>query len=171
MLGRLNSLDAKVGLLNIKNFSYFYARLLSPAAERWKQTADYMSRPFRAFNIAINGDVSTFYAGVTIDECADIYGDGKGLVLGNLNDQSLDEIAQSGKLAKLARDFRRSHAVCKNSCPYFQLCPGGYNLIKFRRHGTFEVAETPECLIQVKTFTDAMIDHLEQYVGHQRLEA
>lgn len=167
ILDKLVSLGAKDELLNIKNFSYFYDRLLSPPAERLKLTADHMSRPFRAFNIATNGDVSTFYAGVTIDECPDIYGDGKGLVLGNLNDQSLDEIAESPKLARLCRDFRRSHAVCQDACPYFQLCPGGYNLIKFKRHGTFNVAETPECRIHVQTFADALIDHMKQSVTNE----
>jgi uncharacterized protein len=164
ILDKLVSLGSEDELLNIKNFSYFYDRLFSPPADRWKQTADHMSRPFRAFNIATNGDVSTFYAGVTIDECADIYGDGMGLVLGNLNDQSLDEIAKSRKLAKLSQDFRRSHAVCQETCPYFQLCPGGYNLIKFKRHGTFDVAETPECRIQVQTFADALIDHMKESI-------
>jgi len=164
MLDKLASLDASNELINVKNFSYFYERLFSPPAQRWKYTADRMSRPFRAFNVAINGDVSTFYAGLTIDECPDVYGDGRGLVVGNLNDQSLDDIARSPKLARLYEDFRRSHAFCEKRCRYFRLCPGGYNLIKFKRHGTFEVAETPECTIQVKTFADAMIEHIRAHL-------
>lgn len=149
-------------LINIKNFSYFLERLLSPQTQKSRHTADRMSRPFRAFNIATNGDVSTFYAGVTIDECPDIYGDHKGLVIGNLNDQSMSEIAQSPKLAGLIRQFQRSHDACRKSCPYFELCPGGYNLIKFKRHGTFDIAETPECRLQVQTFADAVMDHMQE---------
>jgi uncharacterized protein len=163
ILDRLASADAGDELINVKNFSYFYERLFSPPAQRWEYTADRMSRPFRAFNIAINGDVSTFYAGMSIDESPDVYGDGKGLVVGNLNDQSVDDIARSPKLARLYEDFRRSHAVCENSCRYFRVCTGGFNLIKFKRHGTFEVAETPECTIQVKTFADALIDHMRAH--------
>ena len=164
ILDRLAGLDAGDELINIKNFSYFYERLFSPPAEQWKYTADRMSRPFRTFNIATNGDVSTFYAGVTIDESPDIYGDGKGLVVGNLNDQSIDDIARSPKLARLYEDFQRSHAVCEKTCRYFRLCSGGYNLIKFRRYGTLEVAETPECTIHVKTFADALIEHIRARV-------
>ena len=164
LLERLEALAPGDALLNIKNFSYFYDRLFASPEARARFGADHMCRPFRAFNIAANGDVSTFYAGVTLDECRDIYGDGKGLVLGNLNQQDLDEIAASPKLADLRRDFGRSHAACREQCPYFQLCPGGYNLIKFKRHGTFEVAETPECRIQVQTFTDALIEHVQQRV-------
>ena len=164
ILDRIESLDSKDELLNIKNFSYFYNRLFASPEDRQKQTAHYMCVPFRAFNIATNGDVSTFYAGLTIDECANVYGDGKGLVLGNLNHQGMDEIAGSPKLARAIRDFRRSHSACQNACPYFELCPGGYNLIKFKRHGSFDVAETPECRIQVKTFADALLDHINDSI-------
>ena len=121
-----------------------------------------MCQPFRAFNIATNGDVSTFYAGVSVDECQDIYGDNNGLVIGNLNDDDLDTIAASSKAATLIRDFQRSHAACEQSCPYFELCPGGYNLIKHNRYGRFDVAETPECRLQVQTFTNALLDHVNE---------
>jgi len=161
---KIQSLGSKDELLNIKNFSYFYNRLFSSRVERLKQTAGYMSRPFRALNIATNGDVSTFYAGVTVDECADIYGDGKGLVLGNLKHQSLDDIAESQKIIEISRDFQSSHSACEEACPYFALCPGGYNLIKFKRYGTFKVAEAPECKIQMQTFTDALIDHIRENI-------
>lgn len=164
LLDRIESLDAQDSLLNIKNFSYFYNRLFTSADERLKQTAHYMSAPFRAFNIATNGDVSTFYAGLTIDECSNVYGDNQGLVLGNLKHQSLDEIAESPRLAQIIRDFRRSHSACQKTCPYFELCPGGYNLIKFKRHGSFEATETPECRIQVKTFSDALMDHISENI-------
>jgi uncharacterized protein len=164
ILDRIESLASKDELLNIKNFSYFYNRLFASPDERLKQTAHFMSVPFKAFNIATNGDVSTFYAGLTIDECANVYGDNKGLVLGNLKHQTLDEIAGSQKLAQIIQDFKRSHSACQKECSYFELCPGGYNLIKFKRHGSFEVAETPECRIQVKTFSDALMDHISDNI-------
>jgi uncharacterized protein len=160
ILDRMESLDPDDELLKIRNFSHFYNRLFSTSDEKLKLTAHYTSLPFRAFNIATNGDVSTFYAGLTIDECGDVYGDGEGLVLGNLINQGLDDIAASPKLARIMRDFQRSHTACQEECPYFDLCPGGYNLIKFKRFGTFAVAETPECKIQVKTFSDALLDHI-----------
>lgn len=164
ILDRIESLNQEDELLNIKNFSHFYNRLFSSSDERSKLTAHYTSLPFRAMNIATNGDVSTFYAGLTLDECGDVYGDDKGLVLGNLINQSLDDIAGSPKLARIVQDFQRSHSVCQEECPYFELCPGGYNLIKFKRHGTFDVAETPECKIQVKTFSDALMDHINNNI-------
>ena len=162
VLDRIDALDGGDDMLNIKNFSYFYNRVFSSREERRKQTAAHMCQPFRAFNIATNGDVSTFYAGVSVDECQDIYGDNNGLVIGNLNDDDLDTIAASSKAATLIRDFQRSHAACEQSCPYFELCPGGYNLIKHNRYGRFDVAETPECRLQVQTFTNALLDHVNE---------
>ncbi len=164
ILDRIESSSLEHELLNIKNFSYFYDRLFSSSDERLKQTAHYMSLPFRAINIATNGDISTFYAGLSIDECADVYGDNAGLVIGNLKDQSLDDIAESPKLSRIVQDFQRSHSVCQDVCPYFELCPGGYNLIKFKRHGTFEAAETPECIVQVQTFSNALMDHINDHI-------
>ena len=165
LLNRIESLDPDDELLNIKNFSHFYDRLFAPSDKKTELTAHYTSLPFRAFNIATNGDVSTFYAGLTIDECDDVYGDNKGLVLGNLINQSLDDIAESPKLARIVQDFQRSHAACQEECPYFELCPGGYNLIKFKRHGAFDATETPECKIQVKTFSDALLEHINDNIN------
>ncbi|MTI99682.1 MAG: radical SAM protein [Marinobacter adhaerens] len=162
LLNRLESTPAAERLLNIKNFSYFYERLTSAPESGLKTPAEFMSQPLRAFNIERNGDISTFYAGVTQDECPNIYGDGKGLVVGNLNTDSLDEIVMSEKLQKIHDDFELSHAACAKSCPYYSVCPGGYNLIKYKRFGKFDATETPECRVQVKAFTNALIDHLNQ---------
>ena len=125
LLNRIETTPSENQILNIKNFSYFYERLTATPEPSLTTTAGYMSQPLRAFNIERNGDISTFYAGVTQDECPNIYGDGKGLVIGNLNEDSLDDIVTSRK-----------------------------------RFGRFDVSETPECRVQIKAFTDALIDHI-----------
>ncbi|MHA7923621.1 MAG: radical SAM protein [Marinobacter sp.] len=160
LLNRLEATPAADQILNIKNFSYFYEQLTAPPESASISPAEFMSQPLRALNIERNGDISTFYAGVTQDECPNIYGDGKGLVIGNLNFDSLDDIVMSAKLQKIHEDFELSHSTCAKSCPYYSVCPGGYNLIKYKRFGRFDATETPECRIQVKTFTNALIDHI-----------
>lgn len=162
LLNRIEATPTECQILNIKNFSYFYERLTASPETITTPPAGYMSQPLRAFNIERNGDISTFYAGVTQDECPDIYGDGKGLVIGNLNVDSLDDIATSPKLARIQQDFELSHSTCAKTCPYYSLCPGGYNLIKFNRSGRFDVTETPECRLQIKAFTNALIDHINE---------
>ena len=160
ILDRLAKQEPEDTLLNVKNFSYFYERLFATGGLKRKLSANYMSSPLRSLTMSSNGDVSTFYAGVSIDECPDIYGDGKGLVIGNLKTESIDQITASDKLHDLMKVFKRSHSVCQRSCSYFDLCPGGYNLIKLKRNGSLDSAETPECKIQVQTFADTLMEHM-----------
>ena len=72
----------------------------------------------------------------------------------------MDDIVTSRKLKKVYQDFKLSHSTCAEDCPYYSLCPGGYNLTKYKRFGRFDVSETPECRVQIKAFTDALIDHI-----------
>ena len=88
----LRALLARIGedhegrLPRIRNFSSFYSMLFVREGERPSYDARSMSRPFKTLSIETNGDVTTFYAGLTLDECRDLkdlYGDGKGFVIGS----------------------------------------------------------------------------------------
>jgi uncharacterized protein len=150
----------------IRNFSFFFNRLFAPEGTRPDYDARSMSRPFRTLSIEANGDVSTFYAGLTLDECKDLkdlYGDANGFVIGNILEEDLASIARSQKLQQIGRDFETSHAACERSCEYYDLCPGGYNLIKYRRHGTFDATETPECSVHIKTMADTLLAHINSH--------
>ena len=124
-----------------------------------------MSHPFRTINVDIEGNISTFYAGLTLDEIDDVYGDNQGLIIGNLLEQNLEDIACSQKLARIEKDFEVSHKACEAKCDYSSMCSGGYNLIKFKTFGTFEATETPECFIHVKTFVDAILDDIDEHIS------
>ena len=125
--------------------------------------ARYTSRPFRSLSVDTSGNVSTFYAGLTADESKDVYGDGKGLLIGNLLTEDLEQIAQSAKLRRIAEDFETSHRACEAHCDYWSVCSGGYNLIKHKRFGTFDATETPECFIHVKTLARTLLDDMNQF--------
>jgi uncharacterized protein len=151
---------------SLRNFSLFFNRLFGENGTRPEYDARTMCMPFRTLSIEANGDVTTFYAGLTLDECRDLknlYGDERGFVIGNILREDLSVIARSSKLRQIARDFETSHAACERSCPYFELCSGGYNLIKYRRFGTFEATETPECLVHVKTTADTLLSHINAH--------
>jgi uncharacterized protein len=122
-----------------------------------------MSRPLMSLTVDSTGNVSTFYAGLSGDECGDLYGDGRGMIIGNLLEQELSTIASSAKLERIRRDFELSHQVCESACDYYKVCSGGYNLVKFKRYGTFAASETPECRIHVKTFADTVLDELQRH--------
>jgi hypothetical protein len=64
-------------------------------------------------------------------------------------------------LKLILQDFEKSHLACEKGCDYFSLCSGGYNLVKFKRSGSFEATETPECFVHVKTFADTLLEDLQ----------
>ena len=151
----------------LRNLSGFYNRLLISPDDRPAYDARSMSKPFKTLSIEANGDATTFYAGLTLDECkdlADIYGDAKGFVVGNIYDEDLAAIGAKDKLRRIHDDFETSHAACENHCDYFEVCSGGYNLIKFRRFKTFDTTTTPECEVHVQTFADTMLSHMSREI-------
>jgi uncharacterized protein len=150
--------------LRIRNFAHMYQKMFGEPGLRQELSARSMSRPFRTLNVEVDGSVTTFYAGLTSREYSHIYGDGAGLVIGNLLRQPLDEIAASPKMARIWDDFEQSHKACEAGCDYFELCSGGFNLTKRMRFGTFDATETPECRIHTKTLADAVIDDLRSHV-------
>ncbi|MCT4334401.1 radical SAM protein [Paracoccus sp. YLB-12] len=119
--------------------------------------------PLQSLNIDANGFVTSFYAGLAPDAFPERYEGG--VTLGNILDTTLQEIAGSPKLSSIARDFERSRAACAAACPYFGVCPGGFELTKLARHGDFDGSETPECAIHVKALTDALLDDLESHAA------
>ena len=153
----------------IRNFTHMYKKLFGAQEVQSQLSARSMSCPFKTLNVEADGAVTTFYAGITSQQHKDLYGDGAGLVVGNILNQSLDEIANSPKLQRIARDFEVSHQACKSGCSYFGQCSGGFNLAKFARFGSFGATETPECLIHTKTALDAVIDDLQEFVDRQKL--
>lgn len=146
-----------------RNFSAFYDMLRSSDATAAGLDARTMSRPLRSLTVDTAGNVSTFYAGLGGDECGDLYGDGRGLLVGNLLHDELQQIATSAKLQRMQQDFERSHRACEAACDYHGLCSGGYNLVKFKRFGHFDASETPECRIHVKTFADTLLDDMARH--------
>lgn len=151
----------------IRNFSALYNRLFEKRERAQDFDARSMSRPLTTLSVETNGDVTTFYAGLTLDECRDlqnIYGDARGFVVGNILDESLDDIVRSPKILRIARDFEASHVACESDCDYYDVCSGGYSLIKYRRFGRFDATETPECRVHVKTFADTLLRDMERSI-------
>jgi len=165
LLTRAKRAETEGRPFRINNFVYFYEKLFAARENRQVHTARAMSHPYKTINVDIDGNVSTFYAGLSLDEHEDVYGDGRGLIIGNIFEQSLEEMAGSEKLWQAVTDFETSHRACEKACEYFGLCSGGYNLIKHKNFGTFEATETPECFIHVKTFVDAILDDIDEHIG------
>lgn len=100
------------------------------------------------------GNITTFYAGLDIKTEIHRYGDGQGLGLGNIRTQPLADMLNSPKLAIIMSEFTACHKNCAAECDYYSVCPGGFELLQLSQNKT----ETTECVIHVKTLTDALLD-------------
>jgi uncharacterized protein len=154
----------------VLNFSQCLARIM--AADTKGSSPSFVedtSAPLKALNVDSRGNVTTFYAGIGIETLPDLYGDGKGFSLGNILDVSLEEMTRSEKLRQMIEDFSVSTRACKDSCEYFSVCSGGFEITKRQSLGTFQGCETAECVIHVKTLVDALLedisDRLDQTTG------
>ena len=78
---------------------------------------------------------------------------------------------RTGKLDRIIRDFRVSEQACERACPYFAICPGGYELTKQVTLGTFDASETTECKIHVQTLVDALLDDLDSHIRSDSMDA
>jgi uncharacterized protein len=110
------------------------------------------------------GNITTFYAGLGPEVLPTLYGDGKGLALGNIMDTSLEQMAGSEKLQRMMEDFDRSRRACEASCEYFAVCTGGFELTQKQTFDSFEALETTECMIHVKTLVDALMDDIDEHL-------
>ncbi len=146
----------------ILNFSQALARLAAADAREPALLA--ASAPLKALNVDTTGKVTTFYAGLSPDTLPHLYGDGAGLALGNILEESLVDMASSLKLHRIRSDFHRSASACRSTCGHFATCSGGFELTKVRRFDTYDAAETTECVIHVQALHDALIDDISVYL-------
>ncbi len=146
--------------LPIRNLEQTRGRLaaygLPDAPEHVRET----SAPLRSLNMDALGNLTTFYAGLDISYLRDHMGDGEGFSLGNINKSTLATMLASQKFEAMRRLFEDSHDRCAKSCEYYSVCPGGFELTQLESTNE-ELPETLECLIHVKTLTDAIVDFVD----------
>lgn len=147
--------------LPIRNFTQTLQRLAS--YEDTTNNTDFVkesSAPLKSLNMDVEGNITTFYAGLDIGTEVNRYGDNQGLGLGNIQTKSLVDMLSSVKLAKIVNDFNKCHLNCESECDYYSVCPGGFELLQLSRNKV----ETTECVIHVKTLTDAVIDECSKSI-------
>jgi uncharacterized protein len=153
------------GEFPIENFSLAFASITEPQPGESDTYPGAAAAPIKALTVDAQGELTTFYAGLTADTLKDLYGDGRGLALGNILRSPLESMLASEKFRRIAADFATSAAACRNECPYFRVCPGGYEVTKHQTHGTFAAAETSECVIHVKALMDALLDDIDEHLA------
>jgi uncharacterized protein len=165
---RILELNRKAGReFEVLNFSQAVARIVSSKGAGSARFFEEASAPLKALNLDVRGNVTTFYAGLSIDTLHDLYGDGKGLSLGNIFEVSFEDMIRSEKLRRIMQDFTLSARACETSCEYFSVCSGGFDILKKQKLGTFEAGETVECVIHVKALVDAVLDDIGDHLELQ----
>ena len=82
-------------------------------------------------------------------------------VIGNLSEQSLDELADGPRLRALAAEVEAGIAACRESCEYFRVCGGGAPSSKYFENGSMATTETLHCRLTRKVLTDVILDRIE----------
>jgi uncharacterized protein len=83
-------------------------------------------------------------------------------VLGNVNRDSLTELARRPLLARMLADIRAGVALYRDTCEYFSMCGGGEPVNRLFENGTFVSTETVHCRMAKMRATDLVLDRLEQ---------
>jgi len=160
ILRRANNVTGDKKEFSIQNFTQALSRILSNSSVDSLAEA---SLPIRTLNVDAHGEITTFYAGLERSAHRDLYDDGNGLGLGNINVKSLENMFQSEKLKIMLNDFQLSQTKCRQNCNYYGVCSGGFELAKVTEHKTFDATETAECSIIVKTLVDALLDDISEF--------
>ena len=142
--------------LPVRNFSQTLGRIGAATEQRAPDFVRLGTTPLRQLNCDARGEVTTFYAGLNAEVLTDLFGDGRGLSLGNIGEQTLAEMIDGDKLVRMMDDFGKSHRYCAQTCDYYAMCPGGFELTQLVENGAFASGETTECVIHVKTLTDVV---------------
>jgi uncharacterized protein len=113
--------------------------------------------PFAITSMDWAGNVSTFspeLLGLRNEAYQDF-------IIGNINRQSLGEMAASPVLAKMRRDIDAGVALCREHCEYFSVCGGGEPVNKLSENGSFVSTETAYCRVMKMRSTDLVLDAIE----------
>ena len=107
-------------------------------------------QPFAMLNVDCFGNISTFSPELLGQKNAD-YED---FVLGNVNEDSFEDILRGPRLARLAADIGAGTEMCRQQCGYFDLCGGGEPVNKLAENGTFASSATTFCRLTRMTLAD-----------------
>lgn len=83
-------------------------------------------------------------------------------VLGNINRESLADLADSPVLARMLADINAGVAMCRQRCEYFSVCGGGEPVNKLAENGSFASTETAYCRVTKMRATDLILDTLDR---------
>jgi uncharacterized protein len=142
----------------IREIDGMLPRVFRPEGDRVRNV---QVEPFCMLNVDCNGNVSTFspeLLGLKNPKY-------NNFVIGNINDESLEEMRCGAAMDAMSRDIAAGVELCRKSCEYFSVCGGGAPVNKLFENGCFESARTSFCDLTQKVPIDlilAAFDRLEK---------
>jgi uncharacterized protein len=115
-----------------------------------------LTRPFRILTVDYRGNFSTFCP----ELMAMAHPTWGSFVLGNILQDSFDDVWRSERYIRLASEIAAGVRECENTCSYFSVCGGGAPSNKVWEHGTFVATETQWCRLRTFAVTDVVVDHV-----------
>lgn len=113
-----------------------------------------MAEPFEILNMDCTGNISTFspeLVGVKNETYEDF-------ILGNINRDWLIDLPGRPVLAKMFAEIEAGVTMCRDRCPYFDVCGGGEPANKLAENGTFASSETSSCRLTRMTVADVVLN-------------
>jgi uncharacterized protein len=126
-----------------------------------------LTEPFAVTSMDWRGNIATFSPELLGLKNAE-YDD---FIIGNVNRETLAEMAQRPLLARMLTDIRAGVALCRERCEYFSVCGGGEPVNKLFENGGFASAETTYCRMTKMRATDLVLDRLERVKPENALAA
>jgi uncharacterized protein len=117
-----------------------------------------LTTPFAITSMDWTGNIGTFSPEL-LGLKSELYAD---FVLGNINRDTLVELAERPLLRRMLSDIDTGVALCRERCEYFSVCGGGEPVNKLFENGSFATAETTYCRMTKMRATDLVLDRLER---------
>ena len=122
--------------------------------------------PMSVLNFDVNGNYTTFSPEL-LDATSAKYGN---FHMGNILHQKVDSIFENSNFQIVNQEIQKGVASCKQSCRYFEFCGGGFPADKFYELGRFDVTETINCRVQIKTMFDVCLEYLQTKLTSQAVK-
>ncbi|MFJ9771182.1 radical SAM protein [Kitasatospora sp. NPDC101157] len=112
--------------------------------------------------VMFNGDiilVSPELAGVASPEHHDF-------VVGNIRHETIQGVLTRHHRVPYVADFERGLTMCKNDCPFWATCYGGYGSNRYCETGRFDITETQHCQGARQALVLAVLDTADPDTDH-----
>ena len=86
-------------------------------------------------------------------------------ILGNVFENSFDEVLRSEKFERISRDIQAGFDLCEQECEYFFRCGGGTPVAKLEENGDFASKETMYCRLKYQIPTDIVLNDFEAVIA------